>query len=58
MKDKNFHSYPVPPADMVLDLIRSAPEAEDSFCPFTSPIFARLLLSLCMQTMAAVAAPV
>ena len=39
MKDKNSHSYLVPPADMVLDLIRSAPEAEDSFCPFTSPIF-------------------
>lgn len=34
MKDKNSHSYLVPPADMVLDLIRSAPEAEDSFCPF------------------------
>ena len=58
MKDKNSHSYLVPPADMVLDLIRSAPEAEDSFCPFTRPIFARLLLSLCMQTMATVAAPV
>lgn len=34
MKDKNFHSYPVPPADMVLDLIRSAPETEDSFLSF------------------------
>ena len=58
MMNKGCHNCPVPPADLVLDLIRSAPETEDSFCPFTSPIFARLLLSLCMQTMATVAAPV
>ena len=58
MMNKGCHNCPVPPADLVLDLIRSAPEAEDSFCPFTSPIFARLLLSLCMQTMDAAVAPV
>lgn len=34
MKDKNYHGYPLPPADMVLDLIRSAPETEDRFLSF------------------------
>ena len=31
MKDKTYRGCPVPPADLVLNLIRSAPETDDSF---------------------------
>ena len=37
MKDKNYHGYPLPPADMVLDLIRSAPETDSKFLSIYDP---------------------
>lgn len=37
MKNKNCHNCPVPSADMVLDLIRSAPETGDKFLSFYEP---------------------
>lgn len=37
MKNKSYRSYPVPTADLVLDLIRSAPETDSKFLAFYDP---------------------
>lgn len=34
MEDKNHYNYPVPSADLVLNLIRSAPETDNHFLSF------------------------
>ena len=34
MMNKGCHNCPVPPADLVLDLIRSAPETDSKFLAF------------------------
>ena len=34
MKDKTYRGCPVPPADLVLNLIRSVPETEDKILSF------------------------
>ena len=37
MMNKGCHNCPVPPADLVLDLIRSAPETDSKFLAFYDP---------------------
>lgn len=37
MKNKSYHNCPVPPADLVLDLIYSAPETDNKFLSFYEP---------------------
>ena len=37
MKNKSYHNCPVPSADLVLDLIRSAPETDSHFLSFYDP---------------------
>lgn len=53
MKNKSYHNCPVPSADLVLDLIRSAPETDSQFL-FTIPTFAKRLSSPFMRTTAVV----
>lgn len=36
-KNKSCHGYPAPPADMVLDLIRSAPGTDNNFLSLYTP---------------------
>ena len=37
MMNKGCHNCPVPPADLILDLIRSAPETDSKFLAFYGP---------------------
>ena len=37
MMNKGCHNCPVPPADLILDLIRSAPETDSKFLAFYDP---------------------
>lgn len=51
MKNKSYHNCPVPSADLVLDLIRSAPETDSQFLSFYD---AKRLSSPFMRTTAVV----
>ena len=37
MRAKSYHNYPMPSADLVLDLIYSAPETDNKFLSFYEP---------------------
>lgn len=58
MRAKSYHNYPMPSADLVLDLIYSAPETDNKFLSFTSLTYAKRPLNTYMRTMDAAAAPV